>query len=53
MELSIQKALEEVHIFREQSRSLGEERKRDIEETADFIKQVTENTKRENQRDLS
>lgn len=38
MELSGERALDEICAYKEQLRQLQEERKRDIEETADFIK---------------
>jgi hypothetical protein len=40
MDINGEKALDEIYTFKEQLRLLQEERKRDIEETADFIKQL-------------
>ena len=45
MEMNTDKCLDEIYSFKEQLRLLSEERKRDIEETADFIKQVMEANK--------
>lgn len=42
-ELNGDRALDEIYSFKEQMRQLQDDRKRDIEETADFIKQVTDN----------
>lgn len=52
VELNGQRALDEIFGYNEQIRQLQEERKRDIEETADFIKEVMENNKQEFNRDL-
>lgn len=41
-ELNGERSLDEILAYKEQLRQLQEERKRDIEETADFIKQVME-----------
>lgn len=51
-ELNGERALDEIFSYKEQLRQLQEERKRDIEETADFIKQVMETNKQEFNRDL-
>lgn len=40
VDMNGEKALDEIYTFKEQLRLLQEERKRDIEETADFIKQL-------------
>lgn len=40
LEISGERAIDEIVAFKEQLRQLSEERKRDIEETADFIKQL-------------
>lgn len=37
-DINSEKALDEIYQFKEQIRHLQDERKRDIEETADFIK---------------
>ena len=42
-----ERALDEVYYFREQMKSMQEERKRDVEETADFINQLINNSKSE------
>lgn len=52
-ELSGERALDEICAYKEQLRQLQDERKRDIEETADFIKQVIDNQKHDWNRDLS
>jgi hypothetical protein len=52
MEMNTDRALDEIYSFKEQLRLLSEERKRDIEETADFIKQLIDNQKAEQNRDL-
>ena len=52
LELNSQRALDEIFGYNEQTRQLQEERKRDIEETADFIKEVMENNKQEFNRDM-
>jgi len=46
-ELSGERALDEIFSYKEQLRLLQEERKRDIEETADFIKQVMDTQQQE------
>lgn len=51
-ELNGDRSLDEIFSYKEQLRQLQEERKRDIEETADFIKQVMETNKQEFSRDL-
>lgn len=51
-ELNGERSLDEMYGYKEQLRQLQEERKRDIEETADFIKQVMETNKQEFNRDL-
>jgi len=51
-ELGGERALDEIFSYKEQLRQLQDERKRDIEETADFIKQVMETSKQEFNRDL-
>ena len=53
MEMNTDRALDEIYSFKEQLRLLSEERKRDIEETADFIKQLIDNQKAEWGRDQS
>ena len=53
MELNGERALDEICAYKEQLRQLQEERKRDIEETADFIKQVIDNQKHDWSKDLS
>ena len=40
MDINGERALDEIYSMKEQVRLLSEERKRDIEETADFIKQL-------------
>ena len=52
LELNSQRALDEIFGYNEQIRQLQEERKRDIQETADFIKEVMENNKQEFNRDM-
>ena len=51
-EMNAERALDELFFIREQLKQLQEERKRDIEETAEFIKQVINNGKQEQQREL-
>ena len=47
VDINGERALDEIYSYKEQIRHLGEERKRDIEETADFIKQLIDNNKEE------
>ena len=51
-EINSDRALDEIYQYKEVIRSLQEERKRDIEETADFVKQLMDNFKDELQRDV-
>lgn len=44
-DINSEKALDEIYQFKEQIRHLQDERKRDIEETADFIKQLMDTQK--------
>jgi gas vesicle protein len=51
-EINSDRALDEIYQYKEVIRSLQEERKRDIEETADFVKQLMDNFKDDLQRDV-
>ena len=48
-----ERALDEVYYFREQMKSMQDERKRDVEETADFINQLINSSKTDQQRELN
>jgi len=39
-EMSVERSLDEVFYLRDQLKHLSEDRKKDVEETADFIKQI-------------
>lgn len=51
-EMNAERSLDEIFFLREQIKQLQEERKRDVEETADFIKQIINNGKSETGRDM-
>jgi gas vesicle protein len=53
VDINGERALDEIYSYKEQLRQLGEERKRDIEETADFIKQLIDQNKEEWQKETS
>ena len=52
-EMSSERALDEIFFLKEQLKSLQDERKRDVEETADFIKQIINNGKLDQQKEIS
>ena len=43
--MSAERALDEIFYIREQVKQMQDERKKDVEETADFIKQIINNGK--------
>lgn len=45
--MNAERALDEIFFLKDQLKNLQEERKRDVEETADFIKQIINNGKLE------
>lgn len=47
-----ERALDEIFFVRDQLKQLQDERKKDVEETADFIKTIINNGKTEQQKDL-
>lgn len=50
--MNAERSLDEIFFIRDQFRQLQEERKKDVEETADFIKQIINSGKMEQQKDL-
>ena len=53
IEMNAERALDEIFFVRDQLKHLQEERKRDVEETADFIKQIINNGKVDQQKELT
>jgi hypothetical protein len=51
-EMNSERALDEIFFVRDQFKQLQEERKKDVEETAEFIKQIINNGKAEQQKEL-
>jgi len=51
-EMNSERALDELFFIKDQFKTLQEERKRDIEETAEFIKQIINTGKQETSREL-
>lgn len=47
-----ERALDEIFFLRDQLKQVQDERKKDVEETADFIKQIINNGKSEQQKEL-
>jgi hypothetical protein len=52
-EMNSERALDEIFFIRDQFKSLQDERKKDVEETAEFIKQIINNGKMEQQKELA
>lgn len=52
LDINGERALDEIYTYKDQLRLLQEERKRDIEETADFIKQLMDTQKQDLQREI-
>lgn len=52
-EMNSERALDEIFFMREQFKQLQEERKKDIEETAEFIKQIINNGKSEQAKEVN
>jgi hypothetical protein len=50
--MNSERALDEIFFIRDQFKQLQDERKKDVEETAEFIKTIITNGKLEQQRDL-
>jgi hypothetical protein len=51
--MNAERALDEIFFVRDQMKHLQDERKKDVEETADFIKSIINNGKLEQQKELS
>ena len=51
-EMNADRALDEIFFIRDQLKQIQEDRKKDVEETADFIKQIINQGKQEQQKDL-
>lgn len=52
-EMVIERAMDEIFQFKERIKLMQDERKRDIEDTADFIKQVMDQLKENLQKEYS
>ena len=52
IDIDNERALDEIYSFKEQMRLLQDERRRDIEETADFIKQLIDTQKADWSKDM-
>ena len=50
--MNSERALDEIFFIRDQLKHLQDERKKDVEETADFIKQIINTGKMEQQKEL-
>ncbi len=50
--MNSERALDEIFFVRDQFKQLQEERKKDVEETAEFIKQIINNGKNDTQKEL-